>query len=93
MGSTIVHVEFPAGTSLHDVKPHLATFGPLTLDPEHSCIEVKVNEGSKVLVDIIRALDAASVAIESVAVREPSLDDVFLELTGHAAVEDEEAAS
>jgi ABC-2 type transport system ATP-binding protein len=75
------------------VKPHLAPFGPLALQPEHNAIEIKVAEGSKVLVDIIRVLDAASVGIESVAVREPSLDDVFLELTGHAAVEDEEAAS
>jgi ABC-2 type transport system ATP-binding protein len=95
MGSTIVHLCFPAGTSLHDVKPHLAPFGPLSLQPEEPSIEIKVTEGSKVLVDSVRALDAASVGIESVAVREPSLDDVFLELTGHAAVEveDEEAAS
>jgi ABC-2 type transport system ATP-binding protein len=94
MGSTIVHVGFPAGTSLHDVKAHLAPFGPLSLQPEEPSIEVKVAEGSKVLVEIIRALDAASVAIDTVAVREPSLDDVFLELTGHAAIdEDEEAAS
>jgi ABC-2 type transport system ATP-binding protein len=89
MGSTIVHLAFPAGTSLHDVKPHLAPFGPLALQPEDTAIEIKVGEGSKVLVDIIRALDAASVGIEAVAVREPSLDDVFLELTGHAAVDDE----
>jgi ABC-2 type transport system ATP-binding protein len=95
MGSTIVDLAFTPGTSLHDVKPHLARFGPLTLQPEDTAIEIKVTDGSKVLADIIRALDAASVSIESVAVREPSLDDVFLELTGHAAVEGEaeEAAS
>ena len=31
----------------------------------------------------VRALDAAAVSVETLAVREPTLDDVFLELTGH----------
>jgi ABC-2 type transport system ATP-binding protein len=32
----------------------------------------------------VRALDTAGLAVETLAVREPTLDDVFLELTGHA---------
>jgi len=41
--------------------------------------------------DTVRRLDAAGVEIADLAVRRPTLDDVFLELTGHAA-EEEEAA-
>ena len=36
------------------------------------------------LVDVLRTLDAEGLAPETLGVREPSLDDVFLTLTGHA---------
>jgi ABC-2 type transport system ATP-binding protein len=38
-----------------------------------------------VLVEALRRLDAESVVVQDVAVRRPTLDDVFLTLTGHAA--------
>jgi ABC-2 type transport system ATP-binding protein len=33
----------------------------------------------------VRLLDEAGVGIDDIALRSPTLDDVFLELTGHAA--------
>jgi ABC-2 type transport system ATP-binding protein len=39
------------------------------------------------LTEILRRLDDAGVQPTAVALREPSLDDVFLALTGHAAEE------
>lgn len=39
--------------------------------------------------DVVRALDAAGVALRDVTVSRPTLDDVFLTLTGHAAEETE----
>ncbi len=44
--------------------------------------------GSSVFVDAMRNLDAAGVAPTGVALRRPSLDDVFLALTGHVAEDD-----
>jgi len=44
--------------------------------------------GSLTLVDAVRALDSAHVAIADVALRRPTLDDVFLSLTGHTAEEE-----
>ena len=44
---------------------------------------------SLTLVDAVRSLDAARVAIADVALRRPTLDDVFLSLTGHSAEEDQ----
>jgi ABC-2 type transport system ATP-binding protein len=46
---------------------------------------------------VLRALDAAQIPIAGLALREPSLDDVFLSLTGHKTTigetdEDEETA-
>jgi hypothetical protein len=41
-----------------------------------------VHDGSQVLADVAAALAATDVGVASVAIRRPSLDDVFLTLTG-----------
>jgi ABC-2 type transport system ATP-binding protein len=41
--------------------------------------------GSQALVDAVRRLDAVGVEIQGLSLHRPSLDDVFLALTGHAA--------
>ncbi|CAN5504740.1 daunorubicin resistance protein DrrA family ABC transporter ATP-binding protein [soil metagenome] len=41
--------------------------------------------GAKRLVKIVRDLDEESIAIDDIGLRRPTLDDVFLALTGHAA--------
>lgn len=48
-------------------------------------LSVGVESGTGSLVDAIRRLDAESIAISDIGVRRPTLDDVFLSLTGHAA--------
>ena len=40
----------------------------------------------------MRALDDAGVTIDDIAIRRPTLDDVFLALTGHAAEGSEDGA-
>jgi ABC-2 type transport system ATP-binding protein len=47
------------------------------------------SRGSDALVEVVRSLDAAGVETRGLALRRPSLDDVFLGLTGHAAEEEE----
>jgi ABC-2 type transport system ATP-binding protein len=53
-------------------------------------VSAPVSGGSTVLVDAIRALDAESIEVSDLVLRRPTLDDVFLSLTGHVA-EDETA--
>lgn len=48
---------------------------------------------STVLVEAVRRLDAAGIALTDLALHRPSLDDAFLSLTGHAAVTGEPSAS
>ncbi len=43
--------------------------------------------GSKLLPVVIRALDEAGVPVEDIALRRPTLDEVFLALTGHTATD------
>jgi ABC-2 type transport system ATP-binding protein len=58
---------------------------------EESRISMPVSGGSTVLVDAVRALDAQGIEVTDLVLRRPTLDDVFLALTGHAA-EDETPA-
>ena len=39
------------------------------------------------IIEAVRRLDEAGVGIDDIALRRPTLDDVFLALTGHAAEE------
>ncbi|MFJ4963461.1 ATP-binding cassette domain-containing protein [Streptomyces sp. NPDC088729] len=48
-------------------------------------LTVPVSGGAKLLAEVIRDLDARGVEIDDIALRRPTLDDVFLSLTGHAA--------
>lgn len=51
-------------------------------------VSAPVTGGSTVLVGAIRALDAAGVEVTDLVLRRPTLDDVFLSLTGHSAEEE-----
>jgi ABC-2 type transport system ATP-binding protein len=44
-----------------------------------------VNGGATKLVQVVRDLDELGIRIDDIALRRPTLDDVFLALTGHAA--------
>jgi ABC-2 type transport system ATP-binding protein len=58
-------------------------------DLETGVVSVGVgSRGSDALVEAVRGLDAEGVVTRGLALRRPSLDDVFLALTGHAAEED-----
>ena len=60
------------------------------VDEETGVISIGVGgRGSDALIDAVRALDAAGVQTKGLALRRPSLDDVFLALTGHAAEEEQ----
>jgi ABC-2 type transport system ATP-binding protein len=62
--------------------------GEVTVNREDHRVVAPVVGGSLTLVDAVRSLDAAHVAIADVALRRPTLDDVFLSLTGHTAEEE-----
>jgi ABC-2 type transport system ATP-binding protein len=56
------------------------------VDPESRRIALQVgNRGSQAIVEAVRRLDAARVETSGLALHRPSLDDVFLAVTGHAA--------
>jgi ABC-2 type transport system ATP-binding protein len=48
-------------------------------------VSLPVREGASILAEVVRRLDAAGLEISDLALGRPSLDDVFLALTGHVA--------
>ncbi|MEU6340362.1 ATP-binding cassette domain-containing protein [Streptomyces sp. NPDC046977] len=64
--------------------------GDTTLDNHTRRITVPVTGGAKLLAEVIRELDTRGIEIDDIGLRRPTLDDVFMSLTGHAAEEKEE---
>ncbi|MDA0274490.1 MAG: ATP-binding cassette domain-containing protein [Actinobacteria bacterium] len=69
----------------------LITSHEAQVDEQFNRISIAVAGGSAALSDVVRALDGRSIEILDLALKRPSLDDVFLALTGHVAEIEEEA--
>ena len=65
----------------------LATAEPI-VDEDTHMVTVQVEGGTRALADVVRELDTAGVEAQDLAFRRPTLDEVFLSLTGHVAEEE-----
>jgi ABC-2 type transport system ATP-binding protein len=63
----------------------VADDGDHAIDEHIRKITVPARGGAQRLMQVVRDLDEAQVTIDDIALRRPTLDDVFLTLTGHAA--------
>ena len=61
--------------------------GETTVEDHMRKLTVPVTGGAKLLAEVIRELDARGIEIDDIGLRRPTLDDVFITLTGHAAEE------
>jgi ABC-2 type transport system ATP-binding protein len=59
---------------------------------DNGSLRVPLRERRGAIAEAVRRLDEAGIGIDDIALRSPTLDDVFLQLTGHAAEEDGEGA-
>ena len=92
IGRSSVHVHTHPGDEAK-VAAVLSRFGEEL--PGHGDVVVRLT-GDHGLADIVRALDSASLAVEDVILKAPSLDDVFLAKTGRTlegAGEEEEGGT
>jgi ABC-2 type transport system ATP-binding protein len=74
-------------------EPALAALRPLadgSASLEDGVLRVPLSERRGAIAQAVRRLDAAAIDIDDLAIRRPTLDDVFLKLTGHVAEEEEE---
>ncbi|SNX63656.1 ABC-2 type transport system ATP-binding protein [Streptomyces sp. TLI_55] len=61
--------------------------GDTTVEEHTRKLTVPVTGGAKLLAEVIRELDTRGIEIDDIGLRRPTLDDVFLSLTGHGAEE------
>ncbi|MGW3201061.1 ATP-binding cassette domain-containing protein [Streptomyces sp. NPDC001118] len=59
--------------------------GEVTVEEHTRKLTVPVTGGAKLLAEIIRELDTHGIEMDDIGLRRPTLDDVFLSLTGHVA--------
>lgn len=55
------------------------------IDPQNLGVSIAAPQGHRTLVRILSDLDERGLPVEEASLRRPTLDDVFLQLTGHAA--------
>ena len=85
----VVHDPTETTRALELLIDALGVTGPdsTTKDEHTRRITVPAPGGSSALVEVIRTLDAGGIRIADIGLRRPTLDDVFLTLTGHEAEE------
>jgi ABC-2 type transport system ATP-binding protein len=94
VGGDVVEFTVPDRSRLADAVAAITPVGEGEphVDKETGVVSEGVgSRGSDALIDAVRRLDGAGVEIRGLALRRPSLDDVFLALTGHAAEEEDQA--
>ena len=93
-GATVAEIGMTNARAAQRARKAASAVGPAAILVDGLTVEVKLDTGPKGVIEVVRALDAAKLNPERFVVREPTLDDVFLSLTGHAAeLAPEEAAS
>jgi ABC-2 type transport system ATP-binding protein len=76
---------------ISDVDAAVRALAPMadeTPSAEAALVRVNVRERSGAIVEAVRRLSDAGIGVDDLALRRPTLDDVFLALTGHGAEED-----
>jgi ABC-2 type transport system ATP-binding protein len=66
-----------------EILSQLAEGGSCAVEEHTRRLTAPVRGGAAVLIEALRRLDAAEIVLHDVALRRPTLDDVFLTLTGH----------
>ena len=90
VGGERIEVVVKSAAAVHQARQLLGALadGEVTVDEHTRRLTFPSQGGSSALVRVIRDLDAAAIGIDDIGLRRPTLDDVFLSLTGHRAVEE-----
>jgi ABC-2 type transport system ATP-binding protein len=87
LGGTVIELGFgdesAAARALPEVSAAAGDGGHVELEERN--VRVTTPDGARMLMGVLRRLDTGGLEPANLAVREPSLDDVFLSLTGHHA--------
>jgi ABC-type multidrug transport system ATPase subunit len=85
LGTTVVEVRLDSVEAAAWGRQRLAGVGQTELLDDGRTVSVSVSDSGPAVLGVVRLLESDSLIPESIVVREPTLDDVFLQLTGHLA--------
>ena len=85
VGGERIEVVVHDRTLLDHAAELLAPDGSAAIDEHTRRLTIAAGGGAQQLVDVVRRLGDESITVDDVGLRRPTLDDVFLALTGHAA--------
>ena len=91
LGTSVVSVTLGTREIVPTALGLLTPLSPKEPVVDNATVELTVENGPAVGAEVLRALDAAHIPVSGLALREPSLDDVFLSLTGHKTEGETEA--
>ncbi len=92
VGEPHLHVELIDPTRRAEAMAVIAAHGHCT-QRDGGGLVLRTPEGARAIAPVVRALDEAGIEVDAVEVEEPTLDDVFLAVTGHTAAESEAEAT
>lgn len=85
LGGALVEVRLADADEARRVAHALTGAGVVGSTVDGEVVRVPAQSGTTTLTAVVRQLDADGISARGLNLREPSLDDVFLALTGHAA--------
>ena len=91
LGATVIEVAFDDPDAARGAAARLHRIGELALDGKE--VRVNVTDGARAMLEAVRVLDAERLEPRAMTLREPTLDDVFLTLTGHPVDDEKEAVN
>jgi ABC-2 type transport system ATP-binding protein len=94
LGTTVIEAHFPNVRRARRAARRLTAFGPTELLDGDTTVAVAVADSGPALLDIVHILHTDRLVPDAIAVRQPTLDDVFLQITGREPepADDEDAA-
>jgi ABC-2 type transport system ATP-binding protein len=94
VGGDRIEIVVESASDVSKAAIAIAEFGsaPAITEDLTKTVLLPVAGGSTAIVNIVRKLDENNISIADIALRRPTLDDVFLSLTGHVTENTEEAA-
>jgi len=87
VGGERLEVQLEDAADLPAAVRALASMSDEPLVPDGTVVGLSVREHRGAIMEAVRRLGDEGVAVDDLALRRPTLDDVFLKLTGHAAEE------
>jgi ABC-2 type transport system ATP-binding protein len=91
VGGERLEVQLDDGASEAAAREALADMSDEPVSCEDGMVKLTVRRHEGAIVEAVRRLDAAGIGVDDLALRRPTLDDVFLALTGRVAEERDES--